>query len=193
MIKKEVKGSFTVEAAFIFPSVLFIIIALIYMGFYMHDKAKINSDINETLLKGKNLVLYEADINTGLIDYDAYLNRGILYSLEGNMEDYKTEISDYINKSLDNGLFIASINQVEVNVTYSSLSVEINASMKFPFLEIKKYFTGTGTQIILDRSLEVNSTPEFIRIFDVFSGVVDKMPLIDETLQKLQEILGKIK
>jgi hypothetical protein len=193
LIKKEVRGSYTVEAAFLFPTVLFVIIALIYMGFYLHDKASMNSTINETMLKGKNLLLNDTNMNSGLIDYDTYLKRGVLYSLEDNLGNKKNEIYDYINTELSSGLLIATINQINVTVTYSNITIEVNSTMNLPFLEVKKYFTGTGTQVNLKSSAEVSSIPEFIRIFDVFSGVAEKIPLVNEVLQKLQQILNKVK
>lgn len=35
---KKLNGSFTVEAAFVIPIVLFIMTGLIYLGFYIHDR-----------------------------------------------------------------------------------------------------------------------------------------------------------
>jgi hypothetical protein len=191
-MKKTVKGSYTVEIAFVFPIVLFVIVGLIYLGFYMHDKDKIEAVINETLIKGRNLLQNETDMNTGLIDYEAYYKRGILYSLEDNLQEKKEEIYNYIQTQLGKGLFIADINAIDVNVSHTQISIEVKAEMKLPFLGIRPFFAGSGTSVIEKTAVPIQNNTEFIRIFNIFSSVAGKIPVIDETLKKLQQILNKL-
>lgn len=49
------KGSFTVEAALLMTIILPVLIALIYIGFYVHDSAVIQSVLCETAAMGSNL------------------------------------------------------------------------------------------------------------------------------------------
>ncbi len=191
MIKNTVKGSYTVEAALVFPTVLFIIIGLIYFGFYMHDQNKIEAVINETLLKSRYLIQNETDMGTGLIDYGAYYKRGILYSLQDNLQEKKQGIYNYLKTRLNNGLFIAGISLIEVKVSHSNISIEIKAEMELPFLGLRPLFAGNST-VTGKNSVSVQNNTEFIRIFDIFSGVADKIPAIDETLKKLRQILDKL-
>ncbi len=190
-MKKTVKGSYTVEAALVFPIVLFIIVGLIYLGFYMHDKDKIEAVINETLIKSRNLLQNETDMNTGLIDYETYYKRGILYSLQNNLQDKKEEIYNYIQTQLSKGLFIADINTIDVNVSHTQISIEVKAEMELPFLGIRPFFARSGTSVTENAAVSIQNNTEFIRIFDIFSSVAEKIPVIDETLKKLQQILNK--
>lgn len=49
---KSVKGSATVEMAYIMPVVLFTFVVLIYVLFYLHDKNIINGALYETVVVG---------------------------------------------------------------------------------------------------------------------------------------------
>ncbi len=191
MSKKTVRGNYTVEAALIFPTILFIIIGLIYLGFYLHDQNRMEAVIHETLLRGRNLMRNEADIQTGLIDYETYYNRGILYSLQDNTDEKKQEIYNYIRTQLNHGLFIAEINSIDVEVSHTNIEIEVRAEMLLPFLGLRPLFAGSKTAVTGKDSVAVQNNTEFIRIFDIFSGVADKIPVIDETLKKLQQILNK--
>lgn len=180
------------EAALVFPIVLFTIIGLIYLGFYMHDKDKIEGVINETLIKGRNLLQNETDMNTGFINYEAYYKRGMLYSLQDNLQEKKDKIYNYIQKKISKGLFIADINTIDLEVSHTQISIEVKAEMELPFLGIQPFFAGSGTLVTGINSVSIQKNTEFIRIFDIFSSVAEKIPVINETLQKLQQILNKI-
>ncbi len=190
MMKNTVKGSYTVEASLIFPMILFIIIGFIYLGFYLHDQDKIEAVINETLLKSRNLIQNDTDIKSGIMDYEKYYKRGILYSLQNNLQDKKQEIYNYLQTQLNKGLFIADINYIGIEVSHTSISIEIKAEMELPFWGVQSLFDGK-TQVTGYNSTAVQNNTEFIRIFDIFSSVAEKVPAIDKSLKKLQQILDK--
>jgi hypothetical protein len=186
-----VSGSYTVEMALLFPVILFIIVGLIYLGFYMHDQDRLEAVMNETLLKGRNFIHREADMNTGLIDYEAYYNRGILYSLQDNLQGKKQEIHNYLEEQLESRLFIADITSIEIEASHSNLNIEIKGEMMLPFPGIRPLFSKRGTVVTVEQQASIQNSAEFIRIFSIFSGVADKVPVIDETLKKLQQVLNK--
>lgn len=193
MGKASVKGSYTIEAALILPGIFFVIIGLIYLGFYMHDKIRLQVITNETLIKGKAFIRNEAILNSGSIVYEDYYERGILYCLNNDLKDKEEKIKTYIRTRLERGFFITSIKKINVTASQSELSVEIIAQMKFPFLGIQQFFLDSGTTVLVENKIQIQNTAEFIRIFDVFLGVTEKMEAVDTVLKKLQEILVRIR
>lgn len=177
------------EAAFILPTVLFIIVGLIYLGFYLHDKNKIQLIINEALIKARNHVQNETDVITGTIDYKTLMGRSILYSLDHNSDDRETTIYNFISNGLNRRLFIAALDTVTVNITHYNIEIQVISYMKFPFLGIKKLFSSSGIKVVQTNKSEIHYTTEFIRTFEVFSGVLDKVEIINNTLKRLQNIL----
>ena len=188
--KSTVKGSYTVEAALILPIILFIIIGLMYLGFYLHDKVKIQSIINDTSTRGGELIQYEADLETGLIDYDRYQNRSLLYPYFADFSKKEYEIDTYLVERLKRGLFIAKIDSVTVSASSNKIHILVNGHMDIPFREVKQLFTDNGLTFSNESTMEIHNTVEFIRIFDVFSGVAEKVKFIDEILQNLQRLIG---
>ena len=193
MNKATVKGSYTVEAALILPCIFFIIIGLLYLGFYMHDKVKIQSIINETGIKGRAFIRNETDMDTGLMDYEAYKHRGILYIFSDDVQEKKEKIYNYACSKLSSGFFIARVEKIEVIATYTNIKIEVMARLDLPLFNVKRLFVNSGSSIQLKNSSEIQNATEFIRIFAVFSGVADKVEVIDTVLKKLQKVLDKLK
>ncbi|WP_313133950.1 TadE family protein [Anaerocolumna sp.] len=193
MDKSTVKGSYTVEAALILPMILFIIAGLLYLGFYLHDKVKIQSVINDISTKGRELIQYEADLKTGLIDYDHYQSRFFLYPYFSDFVEKENNINTYLAEELNRGLFIAKVDSVAVSVTFNRIRISVNGHMDIPFIEVKQLFTNSGLTFSDNNTMEIHNTEEFIRVLDVFSGVADKVKFIDDILQNLQKLIGSIK
>ena len=51
-MKKELKGSYTIEAALVFPFILGVMVFIIYMSFFLHDKAVMKCCAYQAALKG---------------------------------------------------------------------------------------------------------------------------------------------
>lgn len=193
MKRTFVKGSYTVEAALVFPIVIFVVIGVLYLAFYLHDKVKIQGLIDEASLKAKAYVRNETDINTGLIDYETYNKRGIFYPLRNDLDHKEEKMKEYLEGKLSSGLFIADLDAVEVILGYSDIDIEVSVDMDIPFFDVRQYFTGSGFSLRLKNTVPIQNPMEFIRIFSIFTAVASKIRIIDETLKKLHEILNKIK
>ncbi len=181
------------EAALIFPCILFVIFGLLYLGFYMHDKVRIQSVLDETALKGRALIENEAELAAGNIDYEKYLERGILHFLLNNdLTEQEAQIYDYAMNHLQGGLFLARIERIEVSAARSDIGIEVLAAMEFPFFEVKKLFTESGFSVKLNNITQIQNPMEFIRVFEVFSGAADKSAAVDKAIKNLQQLLNKI-
>lgn len=180
------------EAAFLFPCVFFVIIGLLYLSFYLHDKVRIQSDIDETIIKATRLIKNEADMTTGMIDYEKYNNRGIFYFLNNNLEEIQQTIKNYLKQQLKSGLFIATVQKIKVTCNQNQIDIEVSAKMNIPFLAVREYFTGSGLVVQINTSSELQNPVEFIRIFDVYSEVANRIGIINNTLRKIQSIVNQI-
>lgn len=159
----------------------------------MHDKVRIQTSINQTALKGRVFIQNEVDMDSGRINYQAYIQRGILYFIENDLSTKKETIQRYLENALRNGLFLAKIEKIEVTATLSKIHIEVSASMQIPFIEVKNLFYKSGLSVNQNNITEIHNSVEFIRIFEVFAGVTDKMEAVDNVLKKLQKILISIR
>jgi len=148
-MKNLKKGSFTVEAALLMPVITFMIISLIYLGFYLHDKAVTKFAANYMAVRIGQLYANELDINTSQIDYDKLLNRNILSDLNVDIDASLQEVYDYVSKMLNVRLIISDLGDVTCDYSYNQLlqCFEVNTVIEIDigiaFGSIKDLFDST--------------------------------------------------
>lgn len=60
-INKKYKGSYTVEAAFIFPLVMSVIVLIIYLSFFIHDRAVMDAASYQAAMRGSLVTANKSD------------------------------------------------------------------------------------------------------------------------------------
>jgi TadE-like protein len=142
------RGSATVEAALLMPIIIFVIVALIYLGFYLHDKAVTKFAANYMATKICQVYTYEFDINTSQINYDKLLDRNILSDFSLNIDDDLQEIYEYVADMLKLRLIICTPGEMTCDYSYNQLlqilkvSTIIEIDMEMPFGNLKNLFEG---------------------------------------------------
>ncbi|PKM51279.1 MAG: hypothetical protein CVV02_07940 [Firmicutes bacterium HGW-Firmicutes-7] len=188
----EVKGSFTVEASLIFPVISFVLIAIIYIAIYSHEKVCLQSIANGA----------EDEVQSFLEDtlYDLRLERGLYEDLnyEGGIEEH---IKTYVNNTVEKTLIITnkeSLN-IETNITphmgYKKIDITISKDFLTPFSFIKDLMKGKDISII---KIEVHSSSKLyqptntIRMIDILDDLTNDIAATKELKKKYEEILIKI-
>lgn len=190
--KKRVKGSYTVEAALIFPFILYIIIALIYLGFYLHDYGKVQAIIHEGQIRGKGLVINEVDMDTGVLSYDDYLNRTVFYPVDNDFDNKEEKIKNFIYSNGHDKLLISQINNIKVEVKASYITIRVNMNMNFPFNSLEKLFCENENIVIESKEKNTQAT-DFIRGFQVSADVGEKIDIVNQVINKLKKAVSIFK
>lgn len=185
------QGSYTVEAAFVMPMIIFIVIALIYMSFYMHDKSRIQSILDTAITQSSLMIKHEMDSTNREIDYEHIDARGIYYPVIGSVEKERNAIIEMVKAQLSSGLFIANIENITVEADHLDIQIKVCARMKISILKVKEFFYGSGTQVTITSRGRVHYPAEFVRRFDVVEGVAHDIKGYDEIILKLQKIIKK--
>lgn len=195
-------GSVIIEATFVFPIMFIILFFLIFMGNAFYMKARVEAVVTESAIKGAS---YCTDPNLEAIksnktpDLNTLETKPYRYIFGGMSEVENTISSDVAAKieSSDMSLFknmsprlttpTGQIAKYKSNVLYSTFTVEVEYTIKFPIS-----FLGASSPPILtinSRSeVPVDDTAEFIRntdmVIDIFSGT--------KVGQKISDVFGKI-
>lgn len=188
----KVKGSYTVEAALIFPFILFIILALIYLGFYLHDVAKMQAIIHKSLVKGSAFIRNEMDINTGAISYEDYLDRTIFYPIDNDFYRKESEIKNYLYNQSADRFFISQIKDINVDISSSRIKINLSLDIKFPIISLGVFLT-ESSNLIFEMEGKIHDPMNFIRGFEVAAGIGKRIEGVNKILGELKDILGFLK
>ncbi len=189
MFKITCKGSYTIEAALIFPLILYIIIALVYLGFYLHDFGKVQAVVHESQTRGKGLVRNEVNINSGLLSYSDYLDRTIFYPIDNDFNKKESQIAEFIYKRCQDKLLISKINDIEAKVGIFDINLKIIMEVKFPFKIIEKLFNREGN-IVIESKEEIHNPTTYIRGYEVSYNFVKKIDVVNKVVTGLKKLIG---
>lgn len=206
-IKKE-NGVVIVEATLVFPVVFFVLFFLIFFGSAMYERAKVDSYVMEKAVLGAQCVTDPYQYNmyiTGNIPTE-YTNVEPYRYFIGGLGDIEDKISEDVKKyfaDTSSTFFVdmapkikgskGKIANFNNHLLYSTFSVEVNYSVKFPI-----NFLGDNSPTILKwnsrAEVSVNDTPEFIRNIDMVEDIFSESKagkMIKSAFDKINTFIGK--
>lgn len=165
------KGSYTVEAAFIIPIFFFIFFAVIYFSFYLADFIRIQRVIDETQEEGMALIRREGEMITGQADYEK-INKKELFFF--NFQQEETKIKETIEEKLKNRLWITKLELIEVSASVKRIEIMITVTMQISIPEVKSYYNKFDKSWKIERELPVHNPADHIRKLDGLEELVEK-------------------
>ncbi len=105
-MKQRLKASYTIEAALIFPFIMGVIVFIIYMSFFLHDKAVMKSCAYQAALKASLIRTTPSDMEKEALKAAEYNISGLLLATQ----DLKTQ----------------------ANVTGKTVTVSYSGSLRIP-------------------------------------------------------------
>ncbi len=192
-MKKITNASYTVEAVLIMNITIFIIVAIIYMGFYLYDYNRIWANTDIIIQKSNELIRKEADIISGKINYNFLNNRLIYWRFLEVSYNLKHVINDFAIDEIGKGLFITKVNSVLSEVSNKKITIKIAAHSQIPFMEVKKLFLSDySIATVIEIEKNIYDPTEFIRNYDAVKKMAGNIDGIDKNLRGLQKLLEKV-
>lgn len=187
------KASITVEAVFVVPIVFFVILSILYLTFYLHDRCVIQSALNEMLNESENALLHPCIQNTEQTDYENINGYGALFPIrtnalaEQNKKVMEENVKETFMKKLEGRLWAGRIDGVNAALDWKKESASVSWSMPLPF-SILPYFQGIGQKYELERGFSVACPAEYVRVFDSIHevlGGIEGYRNVEERIAKL--------
>jgi hypothetical protein len=182
----KIKASFTIEAVFVMPVVLFTIIFIIYLSFCLHDYCKIRGLTDVALLKASMNLKHDAEITGGRVNLDK-LNDGLISSLLGKKDIKEQQIESHIRNLLSKGLIVTKITDVNVTMGVYDLSVRVEGYIKAPLKSLLWLISPDNT-LVVEAKTTSHYPADTVRISEVILDTGSKIKGSD----KLKESIGKL-
>lgn len=203
-MRKEEKGSLVIEAVYVFPVMIFVLLFLIYMGNMFYMRSQVDAIVTEAAVRGAACC---ADPFLATIEESGSVPTTIeniqpYHSILGNSSGIKAIRSDMVDKlnKLGTGFFagmgLKNINvkqfKKDSNLISSNFIVEVSYRIKFP---IRFLGSDQPTILLMDSKcvVPVTDTPEFILNVDMAMDYFDSTGLSEKlaNLTKAIPFIGK--
>lgn len=171
--KSNPRGSFTAEAALIMPLIIFVILALIFLIFYLCDRIKIQNILHEGLEKAVLQVKRPGSFDGEEIYFEHINDRGPLFFLTGSLEQEREELEGFLSAGLERGFYLAGPGILEIMLDHQRAGAEIVIRPNIPIPQVKKYFK--RVPLIVKAQIGIHNPAEFVRIYTVLGEVVGKL------------------
>lgn len=185
-------ASFTVEAAFIFPIIIFLIVALIQIGFYLHDRivieALLHQTVNQAVVQQRNGTSFAE----GTLNFQVIAQTGIVDRYFLRTEETQALIDDYIITHSDN-LLMCELRNLQVEVSLTRILVKCELSAVKPLLGIPLKISATLMTTEFNIEETVYRPEEISRMAAAIMITAKKVPGVEETLKKFSKIIEKIR
>ncbi|HCL03320.1 MAG TPA: hypothetical protein DHW61_13100 [Lachnoclostridium phytofermentans] len=190
MIKK---AFFTVEAAFVLPLVFYTILFLLNYSFYSHDRAKLQSLGEEVVLKAASYITYQVDMDLAVLRVEDYLSKGILYPIGIGREKDEVRVLGYVKETLTNGYWVCEIRDLQVQTTLSKVRITGKLEAVFPSAKLFGILKKDGFTVPFCFEETIFSREEKTRLLEVSINLGKKIKGVDKAVQKLKELVAKMK
>ena len=182
--QKLEQGSMTVEAVFVFPIIIFVLIAILYMSHYMADKCKGQSIIDLYAQEQALCLKGQYPLGTSQ-NYTKILEKGVYF--------YLSSLTKEVREQLAESLLMGEVSSVAAKVSYNSIIITAKIKLTIGISRVKEFFTGTPLEYTIDTKIPVHNPEEFIRAYTALAGTMDEGKGEKSIKKKLREIKGKSK
>lgn len=183
---KEERGSLTVEAAFVFPIVFFVLLAVIYMCFYQVDKNSAGTIVHQAA--EEQAICMKEQIELGKKkEKTQWAEHNLFYFLKDSTSVQK-KTKEQVEEQLLEQLMMGTVENVSVEADYTKVTVSATVSMNIGISRIKEFFTGTPLQYQTSITVPVHNPSEFARIYDAMGEMLDNVKGFEKVKEKLKSL-----
>ena len=162
----------TVEAVFVVPIVIFVIFALMYLTFELHDKVRMETVMERALGKGDFLVSQRGREDGSACDYESVNKNGNWGYFRSNYKEQEEAITDYLKEELGKGFFNVQMEKVicEINGFHIQIKIVMRKSVS---LHPIKNLLGESSYVTLERKRILHSPEEMLRVMEGLGVIMD--------------------
>lgn len=123
------KGSYTIEAVFVLMMTLSCILGVILLAFRMHDRMVIEAVCYEAAVEGQAAIVELAELEDGLIKWEQYGKRSVLWRLFEDFTAEEAQIHRAILTRLEGRLLCCKKPQITVSAGSGNITITYSASV----------------------------------------------------------------
>lgn len=190
-LDRSVAGSYTVEAAFLMPIVLFIVFGILSFARYQYEVCKLQGFINEAIIQYSNMLSQHYDLENNKILYEDQINENIFEFFGSIPNEKKEALKVYLNRSFPKEAQMVTLHKVDVTATRKDIHIKIIYEINIPIPMASLFFQDKKRMI--ESYGKVQESPDYVRVVSVILQEIKKTNIYDEVKDSVSKWLEYIK
>lgn len=129
-------GSITVEAVFLLPIILGLLLLTIWLALFLHDKIIVRAVMQQTVSSAGDFLVYGTLPEIGYLSKKNTIHRGMDYAIEASTGKEQERTENYVRLLLSDQLFLYQLDRVHFEKRGYQLSLEAEFSCTGEFLSL---------------------------------------------------------
>ncbi len=189
---RECDGSYTVEAALVFPIIFFVILFLLNYTFYSYDRAKLQAEMNDIARKAGAYMTYEVGLEDNRVNRVSVVLKNTFWVFFGNRQPKEDILKQYMRDRLKSGYYVLNVQDVEVSSTYSNVTVAGIVRTKFYGMNWMNRFFDDSFTFVFSHTTKSFPREEKARALQAAISLGTKIKGIEQALNELAKFIGYI-
>ena len=190
-VDRGMAASYTVEAAFLMPIVLFIVLSILTFARYQYEVCKIQGFINEAIIQYSNMLSQHYDPENNRIVYEDYINENIFEFFGPIPNEKKEAFEAYLNHNYPKEAQMMTLHKVDVTATRKDIHIKIIYEINSPIPMTGLFFQNKNK--IIESYGKVQESPEYVRVVSVIFQEVKKANIYDKVKDSVSKWVEYIK
>lgn len=186
--KGGLEGNFTVEASFIMPIVVFIVLTLIFLGYSLYDQCRWEESLQDGLLLANKWVLHPTEFSTGKQDLDRINERGVFFRFFNGPEGGKELFENFVLSGGEKA-FITQAEFSESDIKLDGVHYEMVTSRRIPDILIE--FSSVVPQQS-EGLIRLHHPAELVRGYAALDEIVEGTKGLSKLKEEIKDLIKKI-
>lgn len=182
----------TVEAVFLIPIIIFVILAFMYLTLYFYDQILVDTISRSAALAQEQKIRHTTDEKTGMIQFEKVSVKG----LENLLQNYDTEEETITNrlKKINQNMFQGEVKNTEVSIHTGNIEISGDSELLYLTKAVGDYLPKSNRSNRHYVKLTVHNPEEFVRGYTALEEIAEhsgQAGKIKQTLKKLLKYMGR--
>ena len=120
---KKLKGSITVEAAFLLPLLMLLLVFVMWLALYLHDRLVIENALQCLYCRAEDYIVYGTEPHSSYLPKHAMTERGVLYAVSSTRTK-EEKMEAWLYQELEDRLFLFRTGSIFVEKTGCRLKAD---------------------------------------------------------------------
>lgn len=181
------QASMTVEAVFLIPILLIVILAFMYVSLYFYDQVLVDTTSRSAALEQEQEIRHTIDEKTKMIQYEKVSVKG----LENLLRSYDTEeiaIASKLNKTEKN-MFQGKMKNATVNIDTSTIEIRGNSELSSLTKAVGNYLPKSNRSNKHYVKMTVHNPEEFVRGYTALEEIAEQTGQVSKVKSALKNLL----